>query len=190
MTIADIISSAAAEPAVFRKGLASILRNECEYESDGVTIRCEEVPGDSGGLTFAGIDHSSHPDFDFTHPTPLSVWQTYREHYFQPLRCAEFPTPLSVISFVQSVNQGVKEVAKLIQWALNDYGSRLVIDGKVGDQTLKAAWVCPDSFGLAAAFLAKSKRHYAEIVSRIPRDAIFLKGWNNRIENLRSEFLS
>jgi len=190
MTIADIVSSASGESATFRKGLASILRNECEYEHDGLTIRLENVPGDSGGMTFAGIDQASHPEFDFQNPTPKMVWQTYKDHYFKPLRCAEFPTPLSVISFVQSVNQGVASVARLIQLALNDYGCRLVIDGDVGDQTLKAAWACPDSFGLAAAFLAKSKRHYAEIISRIPRDEKFLKGWNNRIEDLRSEFLT
>jgi lysozyme family protein len=189
MSIDDILASATAanQTGAFRKGLRLVLENECEYESDGRTIRTEHDPDDSGGLTFAGLDHASHDDFPFDHPRPCDVWLTYKDQYWSPLSCSQMPSQVGLVVFVQGVNQGKSEAGILLQEALNDYGSRLIIDGAIGQRTLQAAWKVPDSTGLAMAFLAKSKRHYAELIADHPRLAKYRNGWNNRIENLRKE---
>ena len=187
MTIADIIASAAGQSSEFRKGLATVLATECEFTHDGVTIRNENVAGDSGGLTFAGIDHASHPDFPFSDPQPFHVWQAYLDSYWRPLRCSEMPAPVALCLFVQGVNQGVGAASRMLQMALNDYGSHLTIDGQIGTRSLQAAWKVPDSDGLALAFLAKSRRRYLERVAERPDQEKFLNGWLARIEGLKKE---
>lgn len=187
MTISDILASAAGQSAAFRRALSITLFNECEFTHDGVTIRNENVAGDAGGLTFAGIDHASHPDFPFANPLPFHVWQTYLDAYWRPLRCSELPVPVALVLFVQGVNQGVEAVARMLQEALNDYGSRLNVDGCVGQNTLMASWKVPDSDGLAMAFLAKSRRRYLERVAERPDQEKFLHGWLARIDHLKSE---
>lgn len=189
MTIADILSSANAanQTSAFRKALAITLYNECEFTHDGVTIRNEKVAGDSGGLTFAGLDQASHHDFNYENPKPFQVWQAYLDHYWRPLRCSELPYPVSLVLFVQGVNQGIDAVSKMLQEALNDYGSRLTVDGAIGQNSLMAAWKVPDSDGLAMAFLAKSRRRYLERVAERPDQEKFLHGWLARIDNLKRE---
>jgi len=189
MTISDILASANAanQTGVFRKALAIVLNAECEYGADGVTIRNERVSGDSGGLTFAGIDQASHPDFPYDAPKPFQVWQAYLDHYWRPLRCMELPSIVALVLFVQGCNQGVSACSHLLQEALNDYGSRLTIDGVIGQNTLQSAWMVPDSDGLAMAFLSKSRRRYMERVASRPDQEKFLHGWLARIDMLKKE---
>jgi len=187
MTIAEIIAAAADQTANFRKALAWVLKAECEFLHDGVTIRNENVAGDAGGLTFAGIDQRSHPEFNYAAPLPHEVAQTYLHAYWQPLRCSELPPPLAIVLFAQGVNQGVGAVARMVQLALNDYGSHLTIDGDIGTNTLQAALKVPDSDGLAMAFLAKSRRRYLERVAERPDQEKFLHGWLARIDALKRE---
>ena len=92
--------------------------------------------------------------------------------------------------FVQAVNQGIREEGKLLQLALNDYGAHLIIDGNVGQATCQAAMACPDSMGLALAFLARSRAHYQSIAANNPDDRKFLSGWLNRINGLQQTFCS
>lgn len=190
MTISDIIASCANQTGSFRKALRIVLLEECEFQHDGETIRLEKVPGDSGGLTFAGIDHSSHPEFPFDHSQPYHVWQTYLESYYRPLRCSEMPSAIGVLLFCQGVNQGVGTAARLLQFALNDYGCHLTVDGKIGEQTLKALWAQPDTTAVGMAFLAKSRKHYADIVEKNPSQQRFLMGWNIRIDGLKRKVLN
>ena len=190
MTIADILASAAEQSGGFRKALALVLKSECEYLHDGVTIRLEKQPGDHGGLTFAGIDKRSHPDFPFNDPQPIHVWKTYMDEYYRPLRCAEMPSALGILVFIQGVNQGVGTAAQQIQFSCNDYGAHLNVDGHISEKTLKAIWAQPDTEGLAMAFLAKSKRHYQEIVARDASQERFLNGWNARIAELKRVVLN
>ena len=192
MTKAEILASAMAAQttAAFRRGLSFVLDAECEYLRDGVTIRNERVPGDSGGLTFAGIDQKSHPDFPYADPRPSDVWITYRDDYWSPLHCAELPSPVAFVLFAQGVNQGKGAASRMIQFALNDYGSHLTVDGVIGQKTLQSAWKVPDSEGLAMAFLSKSRQRYLKRVAERPDQEKFLNGWLARIEALKRELLA
>jgi len=190
MTITDIMASAASQTGSFRKALKMVLMEECEFQHDGETIRTEKVPFDTGGITFAGIDRASHPDFPFDHPQPYHVWQTYLDNYYRPLRCSEMPSAIGILVFCQGVNQGVGTAGRLLQFALNDYGCHLTVDGKIGEQTLKAIWSQPDTTAIGMAFLAKSRKHYADIVEKNPSQQRFLMGWNSRIDGLKREVLN
>lgn len=186
MTITDIIVSSAEQSSRFRKALRILLDLECEFEPDGIRIRSENVQGDSGGLTFCGIDHASFPAFPFESPTPFDVWQTYKREYWDLLSCDTLPTPVGEMLFLQSVNLGIGRSVRLLQEALNDYGSHLTIDGRLGDNTKKAAWACPTSQDLGNAFLAKTLRQYKEIA--VGEKAKFLTGWTNRVEQIRKAY--
>jgi lysozyme family protein len=189
MKIEEIIVAAADKSARFRKALAFTLRAECEFDSDG-EIRCENVPGDSGGLTFAGIDHASHPNFPFDDPNPSDVCQVYWNSYWEACACDQLPTPVGEVVFVQAVNQGVGAAKRMLQFALNDYGAHLVVDGMFGPKTIDAAQHVPNASELAQAFLQKSRRRYQAIVAAVPGDAKFLNGWMNRLDGIQQTFIA
>jgi len=189
MTIDDIISSVTNQNERFKKALDFTLKNECEFGADG-QIKSENVPGDSGGLTFAGIDHASHPKFPFDNPQPEDVWQTYWTNYWVACACDQMPSPMGEVMFVQAVNQGVGAAKRMLQFALNDYGSQLTVDGMIGQKTIDAVMRVPNSTELAQAFLQKSRRRYQAITAAIPADEKFLKGWMNRIDNIQQTFIA
>jgi hypothetical protein len=194
MTIQDILDAAKAEgrSSTFLRALATVLPNECESLPDGKTIRSERP--DSHGLTFAGLNQQDDalPVDPSGNVTASASWieHTYFLLYWKACRCDSRPSPLCILVFVQAVNQGSGEGIRLLQYALNDYGAHLTIDGKIGDQTCKAAMACPDSNGLALAFLAKSRAYYNQITSAHPNDLKFLQGWLNRINDLQTKFCS
>ena len=189
MTIEDIIAACQDEDARFRRALKLVLDMECEFLADGKTIRVEKVPGDSGGITFAGIDAESHPRFPFDKPTTYHVWKTYFDCYWQPLYCSQLPSPVGEVLFSQGVNQGTKIVTRMLQLALNDYGANVIVDSSIGNYTIQACWtpgVKPED--LSRAFLSKSKKRYAAIVAGNPSQEKFLHGWNNRVFQIQQEY--
>jgi len=181
MKILDILTSAniAACTARFRQALSILLPLECEFAQDGETIETENVPGDSGGRTFAGIDESSNPTFPYENPTPSAVVATY-EREWNSLRACEFPHPVGVALFIQGTNQGSMTCQFMLQHAINDYGEKIEVDGRIGPATIRAAWNinCED---LTRSFLAKSRARYASRIQKNPRLQKFEAGWNNRV---------
>lgn len=181
MRITDILTAAniTACPARFRQALSILLPLECEFEKDGETIEIENVAGDSGGRTFAGIDESSNPTFPYHAPTPHAVVATYEKEW-NHLRSCEFPHPVGVALFVQGTNQGARTCQLMIQNAINDFGGKLNVDGRIGPATIRAAWNI-NGEDLTRAFLAKSRSRYKHIITRWPRLKKFEKGWFNRL---------
>jgi len=188
MKIADIIavSNIAACPSRFRQAMSVLLPLECSYEKDGVTIRMECVPGDSGGRTFAGLDEASHRNFPFDNPTPQAVVAAY-EPEWNRLRSCEFPFPVGAALFIQGTNQGDERCEAMLQSAINDYGGKIEEDGIIGPATVRAAWsISADD--LSRAFLAKSRARYRQIIAGTPRDEKFESGWLARIAAIESAF--
>ncbi len=176
----------------FRKGLSIVLPAECEFESDGITIRAERP--DSHGLTFAGLNQQddSLPVDETGTVTANAHWvvQTYAENYWQHV-AARLPSPLNWIFFVQAVNEGEGTCVRLLQLALNDLdGAHLVIDGKIGDQTLSAAWASQNKQALALAFLSQCAARYKFLAttSEVVHDD--LHGLLNRVANLKAALVS
>ena len=181
MKILDILTAAniAACPARFRQALSILLPLECEFEKDGQTIEIENVPGDSGGRTFAGIDESSNPTFPYAAPTAAAVVATYEKEW-NHLRACELPHPVGVVLFVQGTNQGDETCQLMIQHAINDYGEKIEVDGRIGPTTIRAAWNI-SSEDLTRSFLAKSRARYASRIRKNPRLQKFEKVWSNRV---------
>ena len=188
MTKQDILDYAGSKySSVFCKALSCVLDDECEYESDGLTIRWENVPGDDGANTFAGLttkDDEITPD----NATPQFIADTYFNNYWKAF--SQLPAPISQLAFSEGVNFGIHPSVKVLQLALNDYGCHLVVDGQIGDNTYRSAWQVPDQVGLGMAFIAKCRSRYYGIVAAKPEQQKFLSGWNARLNDLQKTFLS
>jgi lysozyme family protein len=181
MKILDILTSAniAACPARFRQALSILIPLECEFEKDGETIETENVPGDSGGRTFAGIDESSNPTFPYNAPTPSAVVATYEKEW-NHLRACELPHPVGVALFVQGTNQGAKTCSSMLQDSITNFGGKILVDGNIGPATVRAAWNI-NGDDLTRAFLAKSRARYTHIITNNPSLQKFKAGWLNRV---------
>jgi len=181
MTKSDILTAALVGgfPAGFRKALALVLEWECEYEADHQTIRWENDPADHGGSTFAGLTINDDGISISLATDPHWIVQRYFSAYWSPL--IGLPILVQEMVFFEGVNVGMGTAILALQMACNDYGSRLLTDSKLGDQTRSAAFCISDTTGLCMGFLQKMQRHYEAIVADNPSQAKFLSGWENRL---------
>lgn len=83
--------------------------------------------------------------------------------------------------FDQAVNRGVGAVVKQAQSVLG-----LTQDGGMGPQTLAALNAIPDT-SFIPKFLAAAENSYKAIVANNPSQSVFIKGWLNRVEELRKQ---
>jgi len=176
----DIIAASADFGARFHVWLDFILRWECEYDEHG-HIRTENVPGDGGGLTFAGIDARSHPAFCFSDPKPRDVARIYYNDYWQPARVGELPFPVGEVVANYAVNMGLRAAVKLLQTALNSFAAHggIRVDGVLGPKTVQAVAQVPEE-DLADRIEDEAGDRYRRIVARRSSQRKFLKGWLNR----------
>lgn len=182
MKIPDIIQAAHPYGTRFQNWLKFILQWECEYNSTG-HIRTENVPGDGGGLTFAGIDKRSHPNFNYENPTPEAVAKCYVNDYWIPSKASSMKFPVGEVVANYSVNMGLGASVKLLQRAVNscfgDSRLPLVVDGGIGPKTIESANLC-DPRNLADLIEDEATKRYRGIVAANPSQSKFLKGWLNR----------
>ena len=82
--------------------------------------------------------------------------------------------------FDSAVNHGYAGATKLVQKALNEIGYKLVVDGKYGPKT-KDALNSANGDEFIEHFQQKRTALYKAIVKNNPSQAVFLKGWLNRI---------
>jgi len=164
----------------FTRWLEFVLEWECVFNRKGDII-AENDPNDAGGLTFAGIDRRSHPDFPFAGPTPSNVAAIYLRQYWQPSRAEELGFPVGEVVANFAVNMGLRAAAKLLQTAINQIpaGGSCRVDGGIGPETLKAAKLEPAA-KLADLIEDEADERYRRIVQLNPRNRGFLQGWLNR----------
>lgn len=181
MTIQDIVDESAGYGMRFQRWMRFILNWECEFWADGRTIRTENVPGDGGGLTFAGIDKRSHPDFDYDEPRAADVARIYFGQYWEPSRAEALGFPVGEVVANFSVNMGLRASAKLLQTAVNQLPGKgaTVVDGRIGPQTIEAAST-EDPERLADLIEDEADERYRDIVRARPSQRKFLRGWLNR----------
>lgn len=144
-----------------------------------------EVPGDTGGMTYAGISRNNVPDWPGwaiiakggIPPTQL-VRDFYWNAYWVPLYCEELQPQIAYSIFSFAVNSSApyqpRTAVRLVQLAVG-----ATPDGVMGPKTIAAIKLLdPELFNLRF-FLAKITR-YAEIVNKNRSQSKFLLGWINR----------
>ena len=113
-------------------------------------------PDDPGGETKWGIAKRYHPDEDIKNLTAERAAEIYSNEYWDAAGCDEISFPLCVAVFYAAVRCGVNRAKDWYEKA----------DG------------VKDIIGLNQQF-------YVQRVERNPSQKVFLKGWLNRLNDLR-----
>jgi lysozyme family protein len=165
--------------AGFSRALPILLEHEGGYV---------DHPDDPGGATNQGITQDTYDRWRKEHdmePRPVEeiaadeLEAIYREEYWLPAHCEEWPWPLSLVVFDAAVNHGPGQAIRLLQRAA---GVRT--DGIVGPKT-RAAVKEADPQRLIRDLLGERLELYARIVERRPESAVFLVGWIRRVRSLQ-----
>jgi len=117
----------------------------------------ENDPDDPGGPTKWGIDHRSHPDVDIKNLTKDEAVKIYFESYWEPNQCGYLEEKLGESHMDSCVNCGAKRADRFLAAAGND----------------------------ACKYNNEREAFYHRLVEARPRSAKYLKGWINRVNDLR-----
>lgn len=181
--------------AVFTQAYALTMNNEGGYAND---------PDDMGGETCMGIARNFWPEWPGwkivdrvkdTHPANLNhalaanlslnamVHAFYKEHFWDCLeldllQCQQTADQL----FDVGVNMGTEVAAKFLQEAVNVFHKpALVVDGKVGTQTIAAANALVHE-KIYDQINTLRKQCYDQIIDHDPADDKFEHSWFSRIK--------
>jgi hypothetical protein len=149
-------------------------------------------PHDSGGKTNKGIlqrvydkyrDNRQEDRRCVREITDDEVEDIYYNEYWVPGKCYKFPWPLYAVHFDGCVNTGVGQASKFLQRAVGS-----AADGAIGPKTIIAYEAKVDEIGVDAIvqnILEQRKGFYDLLVYQDSTQKSFIKGWNNRLKNLK-----
>jgi len=148
-----------------------------------------DIPGDRGGMTYAGIARKPNPNWkgwqfidlkDFGSATPL-VREFYKLHFWDRVRGDDITNQaIAETIFNFAVNTGVGVAAKLAQVIVG-----VAPDGAIGAKTIERLNICTAEKFLPAYALAKISR-YVQICMKDRSQSKFLLGWTRRaLEGLK-----
>lgn len=149
-------------------------------------------PTDRGGATNRGITQKSYDSWRIRNGlsrNPVSgisgeeVTSIYRTGYWLPVCADDLLAPLDLCVFDAAVQHGSSRAAK---WLQRVVGAKQ--DGKIGPKTLVLLALELERCGLFAVidrYMDIRDDFYHDIVANDPSQAVFLKGWMNRLESLR-----
>ena len=147
-------------------------------------------PDDPGGRTNKGVTQKTYDDWRARqglasrHVRSIEdaeVETIYATGYWVPPRCDILQRQLDLVQFDTAVNMGPGRAVRLLQAALD-----CDVDGAFGPQTERAAAGC-DLGDTIIAYCDGREAYYRRLAERRPRLSVFLKGWLNRLNALRSE---
>lgn len=190
MKTSDVLISAQKYGSRFVNWMGFELEWECVYDKFG-NIVCENDPKDSGGLTFAGIDKRSHPDFNFKNPNPEEVVDIYHDFYWVPSHAVDLGFPVGEVVANFAVNMGMSPAIKMLQTAVNILPGRgsTIVDGLIGPKTISAAET-ENKHNLADLIEDEADERYRRIVQINPKNRGFLQGWLNRDDELEKWWMN
>lgn len=145
-------------------------------------------PDDRGGATKFGIIQREYDSFRRRRGLPTHSVQfitmdeardIYRREYWDAVQGDVVPDPLDVVAFDTGVLMGVGRSVRLLQQSL-----RVGIDGDIGPET-RAALARANAPAVAARMADLREARLRSIVERDPSQAKFLRGWLNRLNDLR-----
>jgi|TARA_R100001530_G_C4320695_1_gene155657 lysozyme family protein len=135
-------------------------------------------PKDLGGETRYGISKRAHPEVDIKKLTIDGAMDIYRRLYWIPSKAEKIKPELRLPYFLYLVNAGQGNAVKCLQRACNatlPKDKRLVVDGRIGNLTIKATrYLGVDR--LKAYILL----NYAKLVLKNPSQERFWYGWYKR----------
>lgn len=148
---------------------------------------------DRGGRTNYGVTQKTYDAFrqirgleqqDVRDITMDEVEALYYQ-YWRDAHCEHLPEPLDLFVFDCAINSGAGRAVKLLQRALG-----IADDGQWGPQTRHSMEniIAEDMVhDLADVYLRLRAGWYDTIIERDPSQAVFAKGWMNRLDKLRTE---
>ena len=179
--------------ADYKKCIPVVLKAEGGYCND---------PQDSGGPTKYGVclvfardtkdyrlfDKDQDGDIDKQDIKMLTIddaTEAFHKYFWVKLGLDDEPSDkVGLVVFDIAVNHGIANAGMMVQRALNKMGNNLTVDKKIGPKTLAALHAAdPDEF--CDQVLKVRENFYYKIVENRPSQKVFLKGWLNRIKNLR-----
>lgn len=152
---------------------------------------------DRGGATNCGITQAVYDDwrvgkgFGRQPVNGISgdeVKAIYFSRYWLLGKCDQLPAPLDYVHFDGCVNHGVGQAARFLQRALC-----VAADGAIGPITLAAVREkdCAHSIdNVCDDILHQREEFYDRLAETDPRQKVFLKGWHNRIADVRQKGLA
>ena len=111
----------------------------------------------------------------------------FRWQFWDKLRLRLIPLRPAVVLYDAAVNSGPAQSVKLAQRGYNRcvaYGQPLVVDGIMGPAT-RAAMNMADTDKCLSAMLDAREAFFQTIVANNPSQQVFLRGWINRVDDLR-----
>jgi lysozyme family protein len=145
-------------------------------------------PADPGGATNKGVTQAVYDAWRTTLGQPkrsvrqietAEVDAIYERNYWEAARCPQMPTPLDAVQFDTAVNMGVGRAVRFLQQSVG-----VGVDGSFGPGTA-AAVARADLGATLVRYCEVREGFYRGIVERKPSQAVFLKGWLNRLNSLR-----
>lgn len=138
--------------------------------------------------TYNAYRHTKNlPYQSVRHITMDEVREIYYLLYWVSSKADKLPPPLDLVHFDTAVNMGVMTANKLLQRSVNALlpeNRKLAVDGIVGEKTLSAVKQVPID-KLVKAYIARRAARYEEIANKYPQKRRFLKGWLNRLNDLK-----
>jgi lysozyme family protein len=143
-----------------------------------------DIPGDRGGMTYAGIARNPNPQWagwalvdrkEMGGPLTSLVREFYRQNYWDRIRGDELNNQeIAETIFNFAVNTGTGVAVKLAQVIVG-----VTPDGGIGPKTLERLNICTAEKFIPSYALAKVGR-YAAICNKDRSQSKFLLGWINR----------
>lgn len=138
-------------------------------------------PLDRGGETKYGITKRNYPHLDIRSLTTQQAAQIYYDDYWKANGLdLHYPSEIQGYAFDCFVNHGRKTFGKILQYALNDCGHDLIVDGIIGVKTIKALREQNDSRYFLLQLKIRRIYMYGLIVVSNPSQLVFLLGWLKR----------
>ena len=122
--------------------------------------------------------------YDLTRDQAASL---FRWQFWDKLRLGLIPLRPAVVLYDAAVNSGPAQSVKLAQRGYNrcvTYGQPLMVDGIMGPAT-RAAMQLADTDKCLSAMLDAREKFFQTIVDNNPSQQVFLRGWINRVDDLR-----
>jgi lysozyme family protein len=151
-------------------------------------------PKDPGGMTNLGVTKKVWEEWvghevdekTMRGLTPEIVGPMYKVKYWDKVKGDDYDS-INIAVFVTGMawGSGSYQAIKSLQKSINDCGVKCTVDGKIGPKTISASNSI-DARKLFDALTAERERFFRAISKG--KNAKFLKGWLNRLEDYKKKF--